>query len=247
MTRILLGLGAAGIGVLALAGLSQEVPTVKIGEYSTSLNGRDSNQEHNAMLCLRKIDGTVVKAGESFSFNDTVGPWSRDRGYRRAPVSFGGQMIDAWGGGVCQSSTTIYNAALLAGMDVTERASHHYAPTYVEPGRDAAVAFPNIDLVFTNTYDVPVTIHARVEDGQIRVSITGQVKESPKCEVVTRMLAAHLPQSIEVGRGSKRIVRNVGKPGFEVESFVIRDGERTLLSRDNYEVMNRVVERSLAQ
>lgn len=243
--QAILGIGAITLGIFCLAGLSQEHPAVSVGKYTTPLDGRDSNQRHNAMLCLRKIDGAVVKPGEVFSFNDLVGPWSRDQGYRRAPVSYSGQMIDAWGGGVCQSSTTVYNAALLAGLEIVERSSHHYAPTYVQPGRDAAVAYPNIDLQVRNPYDVPLTLSAKIVNGRIVTEWTGQVTKPKEADIRVRMLAAHRPQEIEVGRGGRQLVRNVGKPGFEVEVFRTLDGKKQLLSRDTYEVMNRVIEHSI--
>lgn len=243
---MILGLGAVVIGLLVLAGMSKEEPDKTLATFATSLSGRDSSQRHNAELCVRDFDGFVVGPGETFSFNKTVGPWSRDKGYRRAPTSYGGQMIDAWGGGVCQSSTTLYNAALLAGMEVSERSPHHFAPTYVEPGRDAAVAFPNIDLVFTNPYDVPVVIHAKVDSNAIRTWITGQVTKPKKVSVWTRLVAEHTPQSITVGHGDSQVIRNVGKVGFEVETYCRVDGKTRRLSQDNYDTMNRIVERSLS-
>ncbi len=245
--RVVLGLAAIVVGVGALASLTREDPVRTLGEFSTPLSGRDSNQRHNAELCSGRIDGAVIQPGETFSFNQTVGPWSRDRGYRRAPVSYSGQMIDAWGGGVCQTSSTIYNAALLAGLGIDERSPHHFAPTYVEPGRDAAVAYPNIDLKVTNPYDVPLVLHVKVEGGRIRVWFTGQVQEVLEVEVSTRIVSAFRPQNIEVGKGARRVVRNVGKPGFEVESYRRVGDSRELLAHDRYEVMNRVVEHSFAQ
>ena len=242
--RVMLGVGALCVGAFFLTGLSQEKPVIEVGEYTTSLEGRDASQRHNATLCLDKVDGVVIPPGGMFSFNEVVGPWSRDQGYRRAPVSYSGQLIDAWGGGVCQSSTTIYNAALVAGLEVPERHAHHYAPSYVEPGRDAAVAYPNIDLKIKNPYDVPVTLNATVSNGRIIASWTGQVGQVKKSKVSVRLITAHQPQSIEVGRGGRQIVRNVGKPGFEVEVFRTVDGVQKMLSRDHYEVMNRVVERT---
>lgn len=242
--RVVLGLGAVLVGVVALFGMAQETPETVVGQYVTPLSGRDSNQRHNAMLCLQKIDGVVIGPGESFSFNKTVGPWSRDQGYRRAPVSYSGQMIDAWGGGVCQTSTTVYNAALVGGLEVLERHAHHYAPTYVEPGRDAAVAFPNIDLMVRNPYESPLTLRGRLVGDRLEVWFEGRVKEPVRGEVSVRMLAAHRPQEVMVGRGGRSVVRNIGKPGFEVEVYREAGGKTELLSQDHYAVMNRVTELS---
>src|SRR5207302_1442552 len=81
---------------------------------------RTKAQKRNAILALKKLDGAVIAPGETFSFNTRVGTWSRDQGYRRAPVSYNGTLIASWGGGVCQTSTTLYNAALLAGMKIID-------------------------------------------------------------------------------------------------------------------------------
>ncbi|MCB0824991.1 MAG: VanW family protein [Armatimonadetes bacterium] len=232
------------IAVIGLGFAAKETPEQTIGEYTTSLRGREANQRHNASLCLQKIDGKWIAPGEEFSFNDTVGSWSRDQGYRRAPVSFGGQLVDAWGGGVCQSSTTLYNAALMAGFEIVERNPHHYAPNYVDPGRDAAVAFPNIDLVIKNPYKTRVRISARIHRDQIEIKLEGAIKEAPQVVIEQRRLKKSAPAMITVGEGSQRRVRNIGKPGFEVETYRLIGDQKELLSRDSYPVMHSVVERS---
>lgn len=229
-----------GSGLL-LAGGGQP-PVVQAGAYATDLSARSENQVHNASLCVGKINGKVIPAGATFSFNSTVGPWTRDRGYRRAPVSFGGQLVDAWGGGVCQTSTTLYNAALLAGLKIDERSPHHYAPNYVSPGRDAAVAFPNIDLRFTNNSGVPLTIRASAANGKLKVSLEGRLKSLPKVAVKQRQLANIMPQEISVGGPGDRFVRNPGKAGHEVETFRSIGGEWNLVSHDSYPVMHRIVD-----
>lgn len=217
-------------------------PTRSVSSFVTPLDGRSSAQRHNAELCAKKLDGTVVPAGGTFSFNKTVGPWSRDQGFRRAPVSYGGQLIDAWGGGVCQTSTTLYNAALLAGFEIKARHSHNYAPGYVSPGRDAAVAYPNIDLEFVNTLDVPVVVKVVVKGNQLRASIIGRTNKYPKVEVWQRPVAMVEPQTIRLTADSKTWVRNPGKTGHVVETWRSVDGVRQCLGTDSYPVMDRVLD-----
>ena len=114
-------------------------PEKTLSSYVTTFAGRLTDQSHNAALAARKLDGVIVLPGEVLSFNESVGTWSRDQGYRKAPVSFSGTLVNTWGGGVCQTSTTLYNACLLVGMEVVERHHHQFAANYVPPGRDASV------------------------------------------------------------------------------------------------------------
>src|SRR5687768_10708784 len=105
----------------------------ELSHFVTVMRGRTPNQAHNAALAARSIDGVWIKPGETFSFNKVVGSWSSDTGYKRAPVSYDGELVPAWGGGVCQTSSTLYNAALLAGLTVTERHRHRWLAKYVAP------------------------------------------------------------------------------------------------------------------
>ena len=210
--------------------------------FVTPLEGRSSAQRHNATICAKKLDGTIIQPGATFSFNDTVGPWSRDRGYRRAPVSYSGQLIDAWGGGVCQTSTTVYNAALLAGFEIEERNAHHYAPGYISPGRDAAVAFPNIDLCFTNTLKVPVTLNVKIEGDRLIAEMWAKTKARPDVEIWQKPVAVIEPRVIRLSAEHSTWVRNPGKAGHEVETWRRVNGQRERLSIDSYPVMHRVLD-----
>lgn len=213
-----------------------------MARFVTPLDGRMDSQRHNAILCLKQLDGAVLKPGQVFSFNQRVGTWSRDKGYRRAPVSFGGILVDSWGGGVCQTSSTLYNAALLAGLEIVERNRHHYAPTYIPPGRDAAVAYPNIDLRLRNPYDFPVTIKAKVTANGVVVEILGAGKPLSGIRIVQRVADVARPEEMFIGTGRHGRVRNPGHAGFSVETYRVVGPTSELLSVDNYPVMNKVVE-----
>lgn len=237
---VLLVAGLAGAGAFGLSAGHKADRTV--GAYATPIELRNNAQRHNATLALGRLDGTVVGPGQVFSFNQTIGPWTQDRGYRKAPVSYGGMLVDAFGGGVCQTSTTLYNAALLAGMEIVERHSHYHAPDYVPPGRDAAVAHPNIDLKFRNPYKRAVTIHGSAQGSVLRVWIEGPV-EQPKATVWTEVRRAVQPAEFTFGDGRRTRVRNPGKPGYDVVSYRSIDGQTEKLAHDNYPVMERVLER----
>lgn len=226
----------------ALAGAVALTPGPRaLGQSETALEARSPNQKHNAKLACQAIDGHVVPPGGVFSFNKAVGSWSRDKGYRRAPVSFNGTLIDAWGGGVCQTSTTFYSAALFAGMEVVERHAHHFCPTYSSPGRDAAVAYPNIDLRMRNPYGFPLVVRAKVEGSRLKVSLVG-AGEAKQVSIVTKVMDRQTPQTFNHGSGDSPWVRAPGKPGFEVETYRITPEGRARISRDIYPVMHRVVQ-----
>lgn len=227
---------AAGVAVLAPGDSS-------IAQYTTMLTGRNHSQRHNALLAIQHLSGAVVAPGEVFSFNGRVGTCSRDAGYRKAPVSYNGQLIDSWGGGVCQVSTTLYNAALLSGMEIVERNRHRFAPGYIPPGRDAAVAFNTIDLRFRNPYSVPVRIEATMGGDRLTVAIYGQVRLSHRPQIVQDVRQIRQPRTFELyGSGRAERLRNSGKFGCEVVTYRVIGERKELISSDEYPAMNRIVE-----
>lgn len=233
-------LGLAGAGALALVNAPRERC---IASFSTSLEKRSRSQRHNALLSAQKLNGAIIAPGEVFSFNGRVGSFSKDGGYRKAPVSYNGQLIDSFGGGVCQTSTTTYNAALLAGLPIVERNRHRFSPSYVLPGRDAAVAYYNIDLKFKNPYPFPLKIKAKVEDDRIEVGIYGAGAGHPG-RIITDVRQVKNPSIFEIGdRRAAGRMRNTGKQGFFVQVFRVIDGKKELISSDNYPVMDIVVDR----
>ena len=247
--RVLLGIVASAlVGVVAWAGTHQE-REVELAHFVTSLKGRTPNQAHNAALAVRSINGRWLKPGEAFSFNKTVGSWSSDSGYKRAPVSYDGELVPAWGGGVCQTSTTLYNAALLAGLTVTERHRHRWHARYVAPGRDAAVAFSNIDLRFRNDHPWPVRLVGEVRGDLLRFRVVGKQRPPERWAIRQRVESVAEPtvitQQWREGLPVRR-VRNPGKRGCRVVTYRLRlrEGKEVateLLSDDSYPAMNRLV------
>lgn len=234
-------LAAVGVGVATFRSLPRERT---VAAYATSLQGRATSQRHNARLAVIRLDGAIVEPGALFSFNERVGTFSRDRGYRKAPVSYNGQLIDDWGGGVCQTSTTLYNAALLAGMKVVERHRHRFAPTYVPPGRDAAVAYSNIDLRFVNPHPFPVRIVGGIKDNALQVEFLSTQPLKTKPLVVQQVREVHQPGEIRFGEGQQVRMRNTGKRGYEVMVVRITGDRKELISSDNYPAMSRILERN---
>ncbi len=241
-----LALGVAGSGAWAVA---QRPHEVVLSRFVTTLNGRTRNQAHNAVLAARSINGRWLKPGEVFSFNKAVGAWSSDSGYKRAPVSFDGELVPSWGGGVCQASSTLYNAAMLAGLTPIERHRHRWLAGYVAPGRDAAVAYPSIDLKFRNDHTWPVRLEAEVRANLVEFRVVGPGKLPDRYAIEEQVAGSEDPVTVRHGWKEglpTRTVRNPGKRGCRVVTYRIRsrggrEAARELLTDDVYPAMNRLL------
>jgi len=144
-----------------------------LGDFSTPLMG-SPDRVQNIRLSLEAITNTVVLPGEVFSFNEIVGERTVERGYRNAPIILGEAVVPGVGGGVCQSSTTLYNAVRQAELEIVERRIHSVAPSYIKHGLDATVAWPHTDFKFKNNSSTPVIVKAEVQKWRVRVWILGK-------------------------------------------------------------------------
>ncbi|MGC9003913.1 MAG: VanW family protein [bacterium] len=145
-----------------------------LSEFSTSLWGSSAGRRENIKRAVAAIDGTFLRPGERFRFNEIVGPRVSERGYKIAPVMVRGELVPGVGGGVCQVSTTLYNAVLLAGLKVIRRGHHARPVKYVPPGRDATVVYGYVDLIFENDKDSPIYIQGEVKGGRMIFRIFGR-------------------------------------------------------------------------
>ena len=153
----------------------EQVPITSniIGTYTTKLTDKTEGRVHNIKLAISKLDDTQVEAGLTFSFNDTIGPREEKDGYKEAIIFDGhGNKTKGFGGGVCQLTSTLYNAALDAGLEIEERHEHSREVPYIEEGADATVSFyGNEDLKFKNTKDYTITIRAEATEDNVIVNI----------------------------------------------------------------------------
>lgn len=140
--------------------------------FVTELNN-NQNRSVNIRKAAELIDGTVLMPGEVFSFNDRVGERTRDNGFKSAPVIVRKQMINDIGGGICQVSSTLYNASVLAGLPILERHPHSLNVKYVPNGQDAAVLYGSLDLKLQNNKSNPIRISSIVQDNQLMITILG--------------------------------------------------------------------------
>jgi vancomycin resistance protein YoaR len=123
--------------------------TTRIGRYET-IYGGDPNRIHNVQLVAHLVDGKLIAPGATFSFNRATGDRTAGKGFREAPVIINGELTTGLGGGVCQVSTTVFNAAYEAGLKITERTNHALYISHYPQGRDATVNYPDVDLKFVN-------------------------------------------------------------------------------------------------
>ena len=142
----------------------------------TNASSSSSNRLTNIALSLELINGTRLDPGETFSFNETVGERTTDRGFKVATAYSSGEVTEEVGGGICQVSTTLFNAAVKSDMEIVERHNHSLTVSYVDLGKDAAVDWGNKDLRFTNTGDEPVYIVCLLtDDKRVRIGFFGKL------------------------------------------------------------------------
>lgn len=143
----------------------------KIGSYVTHFKPSNKERTHNIELAAKAINNYVLFPGETFSFNKVVGKRTEAKGYKRAPVIVKGELAEGIGGGICQVSSTLYNAVDLRGIEMVERYSHSRSVPYVPPGRDATVSWYGPDFVFKNHLHQPLFIQAKASHGNMAIHI----------------------------------------------------------------------------
>jgi vancomycin resistance protein YoaR len=151
--------------------LLSEIRTFRIGRYVTSFNPQNKNRSTNIKIAAEAINNYVVFPGETFSFNRVVGKRTKARGYLRAKVIVRGEYDEDIGGGICQVSSTLFNAVDNAGLEMVERFSHSRQVPYIPSGRDATVSWYGPDFKFKNKYNQPILIRARTLGGMLVIKV----------------------------------------------------------------------------
>ena len=150
------------------AGLFKDV----LGAVSTN-HTNDSNRNTNLKQACTAINGKLIRPGETFSYNETLGERTAEKGYKPAGAYSGGKTVQTVGGGICQVSSTLYYACLKADLEIVERTAHGYTVSYMPYGMDATVSWGTLDYKFKNNTDYPIRIEASVSDGQVHVTLIG--------------------------------------------------------------------------
>ena len=224
-----------------------------LATYSTQFSTADTNRSTNILISVNKINGVVLMPGEEFSYNKILGPRTPQAGYKLGAAYIGGKVVSDYGGGVCQTSSTLYNSVLLSNLEVTSRTSHYFAAAYVPIGRDATVYWPSLDFKFKNNRNYPIRIKASAINGTVQVDIFG-VKEDSDYEVeLDSYVTGYVPFKTEYKDDNtltegKEVVEQAGSNGTKSETYKIlkKDGEvisKTLVSRDTYSGKNKIVRR----
>ena len=192
-----------------------------LSTFSTRYNPNEKDRTTNLKLAANKINGTVLMPGETFSYNKVVGNRTAAAGYKEAGTYVNGQIVDGIGGGICQITTTLYNAVLYANLDIVQRSNHQFIPSYSNASRDATVVYGAIDFKFKNNRAYPIKIYCSVSGGIAKCNIFG-VKTPDDYEVqITSRITKQTPTAI-YSEGYKTLKKN----GKVVST--------TLLSRDTY-------------
>lgn len=215
-----------------------------IGSYSTSFAGSAAGRKFNIGHSSAPFNNMILMPGEEISFNDTTGPRSRQNGYREAPVIVNGELTPGVGGGVCQTSSTLYNALLLADVKVTQRSPHSIAQAYVPKGRDGAVADGYLDLKFKNDYDFPIYLKSSVVGNTVTFSVYGDTTVKDYTVRLDSELVATIAYEVHeqldsnAEPGSRELVQE-GRTGYKARTYrtIIKDGvvvEREEITFDHY-------------
>ena len=149
-----------------------------LSNFSTKYDASNKNRTTNLILAAKKINGTVLMPGETFSYNKVVGERTIAAGYKEAPIYVNGRVEDGLGGGICQITTTLYNAVLYATLEVIERTNHQFVPSYANASRDATVVYGAIDFKFKNNREYPIKITCSVANGVANFKIFGLKSEN---------------------------------------------------------------------
>jgi vancomycin resistance protein YoaR len=145
----------------------------RLGSYTTRYNPYNRNRAHNILLSTQAIDHVVLPEGDVFSFNRVVGMRTPERGYKPAPIIVRGEYTEGVGGGICQTSSTLYNSVERAGLRVLQRVSHSKNVTYVPKGQDATVSWGGPDFQFQNQLNQPILVVAQAQGGWLTIDIYG--------------------------------------------------------------------------
>jgi vancomycin resistance protein YoaR len=223
----------------------EALETIKevVSEFSTRFSAGNRPRSSNIRLAAEFLDGIVLMPGDRVSYNGVVGRRTKRRGFKEAGVFINGRHDTGVGGGICQVSTTMYNAALFANLKIVERMNHSLPVPYVPLGRDATVDYGNIDLVIENSYSSPIALDSEYRPGRLTFRVLGVKEPGQSVKVIQHGRKALAGRTKTVSdprlpRGVRRVVEG-GTPGQSISStrIVLKDGvevKREPLGRSRY-------------
>ena len=223
-----------------------------LATFSTKYQASNVNRTTNLRLAANKINGTVLLPGEEFSYNKTVGERTIAAGFKEAPVFNAGKVENGLGGGICQISSTLYDAVVMADLDVTVRRNHQFVTSYVSGGKDATVVWGSQDFKFKNSRKYPIRITATVQGGIATVQIWGVREEVEYDITIETKKTATIPyttqyvQVTDLPTGQQKVIQS-GNNGSKYEAYKVKrlNGKvvsTTLLSKDTYNAMKKIIQ-----
>ena len=246
--------------VIDLKITTPEITTNKIGSeafpdllstFSTKYDASNTPRTTNLKLAMNKLNGVVVSPGETFSYNKTLGKRTAEAGYREAGGFAGGRVVQTLAGGICQISSTLYDAVVYANLEIVERHNHMFLAGYVGAGKDATVVYGAYDFKFKNTRKYPIMLKTSIGSGVARIDVFG-IKEDVEYEVeISSKILSYTPFKVvrendsSLAPGKERVAQN-GMNGCKSITYKIlklngKEVSRTVLSSDTYDPMNKIV------
>lgn len=234
-----------------ISDLGEEAFPDILGTFTTRYDATNKNRSTNISLATQKINGTVILPGETFSYNKTVGKRTRAAGFKEAGAYAGGKVVQEVGGGICQVSSTLYNAVVYANLEITERSNHCFESSYVAAGRDATVSWGTLDFKFKNNRQYPVRIEASANSGVNKVTIKG-IKEEKEYEIVIQskvtsiiQMPVQYQEDSTMNEGEEKIIQ-YGHNGCTSVTYKITklNGatiSTDLMSTDYYKPLERII------
>lgn len=194
-----------------------------LGIYETKFNPKNYNRVENIKLAADKINNIIVDSKEQFSFNKIIGARSLKRGFKEAPIIINGEMKEGIGGGICQVSSTVYNAALYSGLEILQTRNHSIPSGYISKGRDATVSYGNIDLIFRNNYDYPILIKNFIKEDKLISVVYGNSKDKRNIDIETEIIEV-IPKNIVIRNSEelkegKTTIKDKGRDGYKVKTY----------------------------
>lgn len=222
----------------------------KIASFSTNFNPQAKERAENLRIASNMVDGKILLPKKIFSVNKTIGPITKANGYKDAPVIVNGRLQSDVGGGVCQVSTTLYNAVVRANLEIVERQHHSMPVSYVPLGQDAAIAGDWKDFKFKNNSDYPIYIEMYIENNQIIANLYSNKELKQEISLETEIILTISPKTIYQRDSSKDItykkVEREGKSGYQVHVYKVlyKNGkviQRELLHKDYYQPVDKLM------
>lgn len=223
----------------------------KISTFTTTFDGKNKPRSSNVRLAAEIINGKILAPGEIFSFNETVGKRTKERGFKEAGIYVNGTLDTGVGGGICQVSTTLYNAVLLSDLEVIERSNHSLTVPYVPLSRDAAVSWGTKDFKFRNNTDHYMYIHAASTNNTITFDLFS-TKSNKTVQLISTVLSkTDAPVKVEEDptlEMGKEIVVDKGHRGYRstLTKKVFEDGnlvETEVVSKDRYLTAPKIIKK----